>query len=257
MDLCTGNSLHAPSHREYSDNGCRISHACLEDGFSYHTLITGKLWLVGEEDRNRFRTALKHILLGYITRAGFCLRSGRVLFCGLGNSGLTADAVGGMIADRLMVSGNDPVFRSAGFTELYAVKPGVPSQSGIGTGEHIRMLAEHIGADLIITADAAAAKTVKRLAAVVQVTDRGVWAGSGTGQHADEISSRTMPCPVISVGIPTVIRTSLLNEESDKTAPSDTEEFLVSRSEIDLICRCYAELVSGAVNRIFAAPLCE
>jgi len=257
IDCSMGESLHAPCHREYTDHGCRISHANPGDGFTYHTLITGKLWLCGESERAPYRTALKNILLGYMKKADFCLHSGRILFCGLGNTQITADAVGPMIADRLAVTGKDPVFRSAGLTELYAVKPGVPAQSGIGTGEHIRMLAEHLAIDLILTADAAAAKTAKRLASVVQVTDRGVWAGAGTGEHADEISSRTMPCPVISIGIPTVIRTSVFKESQTDEASSNHEVFLVSRSEIDLICQCYADLVSGALNRIFASPLFE
>ncbi len=252
LDWDMGQSLHSLSHREYSHCGFRISHAELEDGSSYRTLITEKLWLSGKEDRTRCRTALQTILTDYLMELGFHPHSDKILFCGLGNPKITADAIGVMIAERLQTGGCDPILHEAGFTQTYILKPGVPSQSGISTGEYIRVLAEHLNADVIITADAVAAKTVKRLASVIQVTDIGVWAGSGTGDHADEISRRTMPCPVLSIGIPTVIRTSVLAGESPS---ADSTEFLVSRSESDLICQCYADLVSGALNRIFASPL--
>ncbi len=254
LDWDMGQSLHGISHREYSDNGFRISHANLEDGCSYHTLITEKLWLSGKEERSRCRRTLQTILVNYLTENGFCRRPGKVLFCGLGNPKITADAIGPMIADSLHTGGADPLLRSAGFAEMYILKPGVPSQSGMRTGETIRLLAEHLGVDTIITADAVAARTAKRLASVIQVSDRGVWAGSGAGDYADEISRHTMPCPVISIGIPTVIRASVLADREDS---EDTEGFLVSRSEVDVICRCYADLVSSAVNKIFSSPLFE
>lgn len=256
LDTSLGSSQHSGTHREYTQWGCRISHALLCDGYSYHTLITGQPWLLPPSERICFRRALQKILLHYLEKADFCLRSGRVLFCGLGNEKLTADALGPMTADGLYAAGGDPIFRTAGFTELYVLKPGVPSQSGIKTGVHIASVASRLSADLIITADAAAAKTVQRLASVIQVTDRGVWAGAGAGDHADEISSRTMPCPVISISVPTVIRASLLGEGEESPAPK-REDFLVSLSETDLICQCYAELISGAANRIFSLPLCE
>jgi len=255
LDRQAADSIHEASHREYTKNGVRISHAFLDGGASYHTLITGKLWLCGDDVRNRARSALTEVLLGYLTRVGFCLRSGKVLFCGLGNEGITADALGPMICSRLMVGGRDAFFRSAGFTEMYVMKTGVPSQSGIGTGEHIKVMAKHLGADLIITADAAAAKTVKRLASVVQITDRGTAAGAGCGSGGDEISAKTMPCPVISICVPTVIRSSVLAEAYGAAEGSFTEEFLVSFSEIDTITECYADLIAHAVNSIFSAPL--
>lgn len=257
LDSDMGTGLHEDIHTEYTDHGCRISRAVLDGTHSYHTLITGQLWLEGKEVRSRCRDALKNIIRIYLQKAGFCLRTGKVLFCGLGNAKLAADALGPMTADRLYPGGSDPVFRFAGFTELFVLKPGVPSQSGMSTGEHIRSLAEHLGADLILTADATSAKTVKRLASVVQVTDRGVWAGAGSGGRSDEISTATMPCPVISIGVPTVIRTSLLSDGTGGKEAVTAEEFLVSRSETDLITECYAELVSGALNKLFSPPLCE
>lgn len=256
-----GTSLCSRSHSEYVSRGYTVSHAELDNGASYHTIISGKLWLKGEGDRRRCQSVLCDILAAYLTKAGFCLRSGRVLFCGLGNEKITSDAIGPMIFDRLLVSGSDRIYRSVGFTELYALKPGVPSQSGLSTGEQIRLTAEHIGADVIITADAIAARTTKRLASVIQVSDCGVRAGSGAGRRSDEISTQTMPCRVISIGIPTVIRSSVMIGDSLREiggAPyelSEKEEFLVSNSETDIICDCYADIVSGAINRTFTAEI--
>jgi hypothetical protein len=253
LDCGMSQSLRRDTHREYTDLGCRISHAVLDGTHSYHTLVTEQLWLAGKEERERTADALRNIIRIYLGKAGFCLHSGRLLFCGLGNAHLSADALGPMTADRLIPAGRDPLYRSAGFTEMYVLKPGVPSQSGMSTGEHIRSVAAHLGADLILTADASAARTAKRLAAVVQVTDRGVWAGSGCGGQSDEISAQTMPCPVISITVPTVIRAALFSEDGQ----GGEEDFLVTRSETDRIAECYAELISRALNKIFSAPLCE
>lgn len=257
LDTSMASSLHGCIHREYSDHGCKISHAVLDGIHSYHTLITEDLWLMGEEYRKPYRQALCKIILTYLAKASFCLHSGKVLFCGLGNDHLTADALGPMIADELHAVGCDPVYRAAGFTELYILKPGVPARSGMKTGEHIRSAAAYLGVDLIITADSTSAKTAKRLASVIQVTDKGVFAGSGTGAYADEISSRTMPCPVISIGVPTVIRASLLAEEEEECIPLKNEDFLVSRSDTDVICHSYAKLIGGVLNKIFSPALSE
>lgn len=252
--------IHAPSHSEYVTRGYTVSHAETAEGASYHTLLAGRLWLAGEGDRRRCVLALTDLLLKYLTKAGFCLRGGRVLFCGLGNAAITADSLGPLVCDGLFVSGRDAFYRRAGFTELYAVKPGVPAKTGIPTGEQVRVMAEHLRADVILTADAVAARTVKRLSTVVQVTDGGVRAGSGAGLHADEISAATMPCPVISIGVPTVIRSSVLLGDALASCGVDPayaekagggEEFLVSHSEIDLVVSAYATLIAGAVNRLF------
>ncbi len=246
--------IHARRHEETTICGCRVSRALLDDGSAYHTLITDKLWLCGKAHRRRHTTALEAILLGYMERVGFCRHGGRVLFCGTGNEKITADALGPMVCDRLRAVGADPVYRAAGMTEVYVIKPGVPAQSGMATGEHIRVMAQHLGVDLILVADAMAAQTVKRLATVVQVTDGGITAGSGTGEHTDEISRRTMPCPVISLGVPTVIRSSVSGEREGTEGAGD---FLVSHSEIDLITECYAQLIADAVNGLFTPHLDE
>jgi len=261
LDCAAESSLHGVSVREFSRCGYRISQAVLADGSAYDTIVTGKIWLAGEEERTLCRTVLRSVLGEYAERAGFRTDCGTALFCGLGNEQLSADALGSMIFGQLYISGGDPVFQAAGLPALYAVKPGVPGQTGIGTEEHIRLLAEHIGADLIITADAAAARTEKRLASVIQVTDRGVVPGSGaSGSGGGEISGKTMPCPVISVSVPTVIRASVLvNDRIGRHGTPDAagvgDDLLVSNSETDAVCRCYAEIIGGALNRMFAPSL--
>lgn len=255
-DAEQGDSLRAPSRREYLSRGYAVSHAQLDDGASYHTILCGKPWLQDVGERRRCQSVLYDVLKHYFSRAGLRLQTGKVLFCGLGNAGITADALGPMICRRLRVVGGDESPPTAEPT-LYAISPGVPAQSGIGTGERLRILAERLRVDLILTADAVAARTVRRLASVIQVSDYGVKAGSGIGLHSDEISGKTMPCPVISIGVPTVIRASVLIGDALRahgvpSVWSAEEEFLVSNSEIDVICECYANLIGGAVNRIFS-----
>ena len=241
-------SLHVVSHREYTDRGCRISCATLSDNTSYHTMITDDIRFCPKSDLHRYSAVLTSLLLSYLKKNKEDDKNGNVLFCGLGNGRLTADALGPMICHRLSASGEDPLLGSdAG--SLYVLKPGVPSQTGMKTGDHIRAVAEKIRPQVIITADAAAAKTAQRLASVVQITDIGVRAGAGVGKDADEISRRTMPCPVISISVPTVIRADLSSGEG--------EDFLVSPCDIDHISERYANMIALSLNRIFAPLLCE
>ena len=112
----------------------------------------------------------------------------------------------------------------------------------LDTAEQIALLAGHTDADLILTVDSVAARTHERLQTVLQITDAGMTPGSAVNHTAGGITRETMHRPVVSVGVPMVIRADLLNEEFS------AEPMFVTRAEADVIGDCYAAVIAGAVN---------
>ena len=67
-----------------------------------------------------------------------------------------------------------------------------------------------INPDCVIAVDALAASSASRLGNTVQLCNAGISPGSGVGNHRYEISENTLGIPVISIGIPTVVSTSVI-----------------------------------------------
>ena len=155
----------APLHASHAETFVRMGfsiHASMAESARYHTVITGKLWKSPPEDRRRCIRLCASLLVEYLGRNGFC-RDTRILVAGIGNPNLASDSVGPKTCGHLVVTRGDRLLTGLGFPEITAVCPGVPSRTGVDTAEQIALLAGHIGADLILTVDAVAARTCERL----------------------------------------------------------------------------------------------
>lgn len=175
-----------------------------------------------------------------------------LLFCGLGNRLLSADAVGPAAFDRVIATrhlklSNPEVFDKASLFDVSSVSPGVTAQTGIEACNIIKSVIASEKPDLVIVADALAAKSKERLARTVQISNTGISPGSGIGGSHKEISLDTVGVPVFSIGTPTVIATSVLS--GDENEKGDT--FFVSPKEIDIIAKNLGTLIGCAVNRAF------
>ena len=145
-----------------------------------------------------------------------------VLAAGLGNRGMTADAVGPLALENLLVTRH--MVRSLpgqvrGFTPVAAVSPGVLAATGMETLELLRGAVQASGCAAVIAIDALAARSRDRLCATIQLGDTGLIPGSGVGNHRKAISAQTLGVPVIAVGVPTVIAASLLGEGMEDNDP--------------------------------------
>ena len=139
----------------------------------------------------------------------------RILAVGLGNVHLTADAIGPETVRRLTVTRHlraydEALFSALGCCELSALAPGVLAQTGMEAGELIRPAVELVRPDLLIAVDALAARSCERLASTVQLSDGGIAPGAGIGNRRMPITRETMGCPVLGVGVPTVVDSSTL-----------------------------------------------
>ncbi len=231
---------HFSGGKTYERMGFSV-HTAAHENARYHTVVTGKLWQSPVDDRRRCTRLCAAILREYLQNAGLC-RDAVLLCAGIGNSHLAADAVGPKTCDRLVVTRGDTALTSLGFPEIAVVQPGVPSRTGLDTAETVALLADHIGADMILTVDAVAAKSKERLQTVLQITDAGMTPGSAMPHTSAAISRETMHRPVISVGVPMVIRADLLDDTFAD------EPMFVTRAETDEIAEAYAAVLAGAIN---------
>ncbi len=151
-----------------------------------------------------------------------------VLVAGLGNRGMTADAVGplaleSLLVTRHMVRSLPQQFR--GFTPVSALAPGVLAATGMEALELLRGAVQATGCTAVIAVDALAARSRERLCATVQLGDTGLIPGSGVGNHRKAIDKTTLGVPVVAVGVPTVIAAHLLGDGQ----PEDDPLFLTPR----------------------------
>ncbi|MBR0412483.1 MAG: GPR endopeptidase [Eubacterium sp.] len=169
-----------------------------------------------------------------------------VLVAGLGNDNITADALGPktgeyILPTRHIINDLKKAFGTDSIMSVASVATGVLGDTGIETAEIISGIANQVQPTCIITVDALAAASADRLGTTVQFANAGITPGSGVGNHRYEISSATLGVPVVSVGIPTVVRASAFDGNSDVNA-------YVTPREIDRIIQQGAKFIGMGIN---------
>lgn len=195
---------------------------------SYRTIISGRIWESDSMTRRSLVRAAAECISEYAGHRRRCL------VCGIGNPDIPADALGTLVCSRVAAGHDSP-------SPIFTVCPMTQSRTGIDTAVFIRAIADAVHPDLIIACDALCAKSRERLQTVIQISDCGITPGSALSRTKGEISSATMPCPVVTVGVPTVISTASMD-------PGTDEPLLVTRAESDIITDCYASVIAGSIN---------
>lgn len=181
------------------------------------TLSLGRITERGQSDL----PALAALLAGELRRMAADLLgrepdpSSRILVVGLGNCAMTPDAVGPGTVRRMTVTRHlkgydEGLFAALGCCELSALSPGVLGQTGMESGELVKCAADLARAHLIVAVDALAARSCERLTSSIQLSDGGLSPGAGIGNHRMAVTKETMGCPVLAVGVPTVVDSSTL-----------------------------------------------
>ena len=188
------------------------------------------------------------------------LPQGDVLAAGLGNTDITPDALGAKSMRYVLATRHikGEFARSTGLEKLRSVSvisAGVMGQTGIEVSEIVKSLSESVKPSAVIVVDALAAKELSRLGCTVQISDTGIYPGSGVGNHRKGITKENIGVPVIAVGVPTVVDAvtlaqDILNRhdiEKSKISPRG-ESMIVTPREIDLLIESAAKLVGMAIN---------
>lgn len=130
----------------------------------------------------------------------------KILIAGLGNRGVTPDALGPLVVDNLYVTRHllkESIIECP--YEISAISPGVMAQTGMETQEILQGVIEKAQPDILVVIDALAAGNSNRLNKTIQIADTGIAPGSGVGNHRKAITEETMGVKVIAIGVPTVI----------------------------------------------------
>lgn len=193
----------------------------------------------------------------------------KVLIAGLGNRDITADAVGPRTADKITVTGHlrddDEIFEKVGCCRIFAMHPGVQGQTGIEAARLIQSAVVTLQPNIVVVVDALSARSTSRLAATIQITDTGIRPGSGIGSHLEEINRVTVGCPVIAVGVPTIVDSSTLVYDALERAGvkeiseplrdilQNEKSFFVSPRDSDILIEEISTVLSKGINKAFFA----
>lgn len=180
-------------------------------------------------------------------------KSEHMLVVGLGNREVTADAVGPLTIDGLLVTGHyflEESLRPAmekKYRKVSAFVPGVMAQTGIETMELIRGVLKETMPDVVVVIDALAARSPKRLNTTIQLTDTGIRPGAGVGNNRKELNEQSLGCPVIAIGVPTVLDAAAIARDE---VVEDVKNFFVMPGNVDSAVQYVSELLAGGINRV-------
>jgi spore protease len=235
--------------RVFSDEGAR---SIGRPKGHYDTLNTGRMDLLGEEEIEDAQEAIAKKLCEIFD--GCKITPDRILIVGLGNRSLTPDSVGpkaaGVVKPTLHIKEFDEeMFTALGCSEIAVLCPGVCAESGMESSEIIKGVCNRLLPDAVIAVDAIATHSSERLGTTVQISDTGLFPGSGVGNLRAAVSEDTVGVPVISIGIPTVIDSRVF--DTSRSNVHIGEPMLVAPKEIDEITSIGARIVGGAINQAF------
>ncbi len=220
---------------------------------TYITVDIGKAWHKSASEREDISNAVASSLQALLPQS-----EGAVLVTGLGNEAVTPDAIGPQTVSALVVthhmkSLNPQLYQALAFGDVAAFCPGVLGQTGIESAALIKAAAECIKPRCIIAIDALAARGLERLGTTVQISSTGIAPGSGVGGGRAELSEQTMGCPVIGLGVPTVVDARTIAVELTGEMPKSYDNFFVTPKETDTIINVASRILATAINRALHA----
>ncbi|MBE6551104.1 MAG: GPR endopeptidase [Ruminococcaceae bacterium] len=276
-------------HFEYENKSIKVSETHIESDEAaettgqargiYITADIGRIWLDGSEIFKEKVYALADILRRLTDTTLPQVSS--LLVAGLGNRSITADSIGPKCIENIIVTrhikNEQPlIYENLGLFDISAISPGVLGQTGIESADILKSIVNQISPDLLIVIDALASRKLERLVTTVQLSTAGISPGSGVGNRRYALNEETLGCPVIAIGIPTVVDVATLAFDavsgytsSENEVVFDEEKyesikehlcandlnFFVSPKESDTIMKKAAELIGYSVNLCFNKDL--
>ncbi len=260
----------------FSTNGIDVIKTVIENEFgekltkrkigTYLTVYSGRAWLFNDYEKQKIAHVVAENLKSLLSLIEAPPKN--ILIVGLGNRFITADALGALCIDKLTATrhlkyenkkSNNP-FKY----EISLIAPGVSGQTGIESYEIVNNIATVVKANCIIVIDSLASRSMDRLCTTIQISNTGIYPGSGIGNIKKEISKSTTGVDVLSIGIPTVIDSSslicsALEAMEIKKMPKELKELLnngkgcfVSLKDTDIIIESMSEIISSAISIAFS-----
>lgn len=183
-----------------------------------------------------------------------------VLVVGLGNRNITADALGPLAVEKVIVTRHlkdlmPEAFEN--FSRVSAISPGVLGLTGVETGEIVQGVCQRVGPDVIIAIDALASRRLARLCRTVQLSNTGITPGGGIAAGRAALDEQSLHVPVIAIGVPTVVDAMTLAadlcEQAGAPMPPADElppdgSMIVTPKDIDQLMHKSAKIVGYAID---------
>lgn len=183
---------------------------------NYITIDIKKLKIAQDEELKKASETLANELRKVIDE--HIDKKGEILVVGLGNIYVTPDALGPKVINNIEVTRHIinylPQYVEEGTRMVSAISPGVLGTTGIETLEILKGIVDNTNPKLVIVIDALASRSIERISSTIQISDTGIVPGAGVGNTRAELSIKTLGIPVIAIGIPTVVETAVLVNDS-------------------------------------------
>ena len=180
-----------------------------------------------------------------------------ILVVGLGNREVTADALGPHVVDNLFITRHvvkeygKAAYNVSKMHLISSIEPGVMAKTGMETAEIIKGVVEQTTPNVLVVIDALASRSIRRLNRTIQITDTGIWPGSGVGNHRNALTKESLGIPVIAIGVPTVVDAATIVADAmggySKTF-SELGNMYVTSKDIDAVIKRLGYTLSEGIN---------
>jgi len=134
------------------------------------------------------------------------------LIIGLGNRDIISDALGNRTLKNIIVT--RPMYLINDYDKRYRnvsiLEPNVIGVTGVESFDIIEGVIKKIKPDFVIAIDSLCASNINRLNKTIQISNSGISPGSGIGNNKKELSLETLGIPVIAIGVPTVVDSTVI-----------------------------------------------
>lgn len=176
-------------------------------------------------DTNNFNNVLKVFSEELEKMLAFCKidEKATCLVVGLGNPKIISDALGSKSLSDIIVTRHMYLLGDVDkkYRNVCILEPNVMGITGIDSFEIIKNIIDEIKPDFVVAIDSLCAANIERLNKTIQITSTGITPGSGIGNTKEELSKETLGVPVIAIGVPTVVDSTVI--------VSDTINYLMKK----------------------------
>ena len=195
---------------------------------SYITVDTNDIKYLEDEDENKLVNVISDEIKKLIgSKSKTNLDS--VLVVGLGNEYITPDALGPKVVKNINITRHvinlTKSLASSNVRSVSAIMPGVLGTTGIETYEIVKSVVDKIKPDIVIAIDSLASSSMHRIGNTIQLSNTGITPGAGVRNKREGLNEENLNCPVIAIGVPTVVdMATITNEAIDKMVENTKRE---------------------------------
>lgn len=241
----------------YKENGIEVSYVSLKEKNSLNKEKGDYITISFDDitDKTNYENVLKVLIkeLKRILKLTKIKKNDKVLIIGLGNNKSTPDSLGYEVLKNIVVTRHlyllDEVLE---YRNVSILEPNVFGNTGIESKDIILGVIKETNPDFLIVVDSLASLGVERIQKTIQITNTGISPGSGIGNKRMEISKNTINIPVIAIGVPTVVSSIVIvndtlkflmkkisyhknNYQKDKFVPSSNINYLNEEKDLNEI----------------------